>query len=85
MSPGHNIACGLQLTIVAMFPGRWGRGTGTRDASRRLAKIRNNGDIHLSKDYSIGGTRPNQFRDDEPSAIQRVEECVPLLVGSSGR
>ena len=60
--------------IVAMFPVRWERGTGTRDESRWLKKIGYNEGIHLSNDFFIAGTRSNPFGYDEPGTVPWVEE-----------
>ena len=62
------------VLIVAMFPVRWERGTGTRDESRWLKKIGYNEGIHLSNDFFIAGTRSNPFGYDEPGTVPWVEE-----------
>jgi hypothetical protein len=59
----------VMVPIVAMFPGRWERETGTRFEDRHFPAARNGRGTHLSIDQSVAGTRPKQFRDDESGTI----------------
>ena len=58
--------------INPKFLGGWKRGAGTSDQNRSEPKIWNGMGIHLSKDQSIWGHVPNNFRDDKPGMIWGV-------------
>ncbi|XBH95912.1 hypothetical protein VPH35_086401 [Triticum aestivum] len=70
--------------IVAMFSVRLERGTGTRDESRWLKKIRYNESIHLSNDFFIARTRfnPPEFTAIAVSRYNATAESVDFVSGA---
>jgi hypothetical protein len=67
---GHKLA--VNLSLEAMFPEHWERGTGTWNAEHHFVKPPRNVSIHIPYVPNIVGTRSKCFRNDVPGTMHDV-------------